>query len=114
MAGNPLTDPNWAPQLADTVDRWVALVRDTATKRVVVVVRGVVFGIIVSLTAVATLTLSVILGTKFIQRLVNIGGWIDTDSSVWVSYLLLGAILVLVGSLLMRSRSTDPNEAKEL
>jgi hypothetical protein len=33
MPGNPLTDPNWPAQLAAQVERWVGVVRDTATVR---------------------------------------------------------------------------------
>ena len=111
MPGNPLTDPNWAPQLADTIDRYVGLVRDKATSKVVLVVRGLVFGIVICFTLIATITLSVILGIKFVQRIVNIGGLIDRDSSVWVSYVLLGGLFVLVGLFLFTKRS--PEEAPE-
>jgi hypothetical protein len=56
---------------------------------------------------VATFTLLVILLTKVLQRLVNIGGWIDTDSSVWVSYLLSALVLGIIGVLCMRQRSAS-------
>jgi hypothetical protein len=56
---------------------------------------------------VATFTLLVILLTKLLQRLVNIGGWIDTDSSVWVSYLLSALVLGIIGVLCMRQRSAS-------
>ena len=46
MAGNPLTDPNWAADIADTVERVVGTVRDRATKPVVHVTRAVVFGLL--------------------------------------------------------------------
>jgi hypothetical protein len=111
MAGNPLTNPNWAPELADTVERLVGQIRDKATNKVVLVVRAVVFGFVIALTALAALVLMVILGTKLLQRIVNIGGAIDADSSVWVSYLVMGGILVLVGLFLMRKRST-PDDMK--
>ena len=111
MPGNPLTDPNWAPQLADTIDRYVGMVRDKATSKVVLVVRGLVFGIVIFFTAIATITLSVILGIKLLQRIVNIGGLVDRDSSVWVSYVLLGGVFVLVGLFLFTKRS--PEEAPE-
>jgi hypothetical protein len=104
MPGNPLTDPNWATDIVDIIVRYVGKVRDTATTRVVVVVRAIVFGTVIGLTSVATLVLAIILGTKFVQRLVNIGGWIDTDSSVWVSYLVMGAVLLVGGWLCMRQR----------
>ena len=46
MAGNPLTDPNWAADLADTVERVVGTVRERATTPVVHVTRGIVFGLL--------------------------------------------------------------------
>ncbi len=104
MPGNPLTDPNWPAQLADQVERWVGLVRDTATVRVVKVVRALVFGTVIGVASVATFTLLVIVFTKLLQRLVNIGGWIDADSGVWVSYLISAAVLAVAGVLCMRQR----------
>ncbi len=48
---------------------------------------------------------------KLLQRIVNIGGLIDRDSSVWVSYVLLGGVFVVVGLFLFTKRS--PEEAPE-
>jgi hypothetical protein len=111
MAGNPLTNPNWAPELADTVERLVGQVRDKATNKVVVVVRALVFGVLIVVSAFAATVLAVILGTKLLQRIVNIGGAIDADSSVWVSYVVLGGILTLAGMFCMRKRNS-PDDAK--
>ncbi len=105
MSGNPITNPNWAPELADTVERLVAMVRDRATSKAVTAVRALVFGIVLGLMAIATFTLLIILGTKLIQRIVNLGGWIDTASSVWVSYIVMGAILGLAGLFCMHKRT---------
>jgi hypothetical protein len=102
MPGNPLTDPNWAADLADTIDRYVGKVRTTVTDRAVTAVRAVVFGIVILIAAPVTVALLVILGTKFVQRLVAIGT--DHDSSVWVSYMIMGGLLVIGGSLMMRKR----------
>jgi hypothetical protein len=106
MPGNPLSNPNWAPQLADTVERVVGQVRDNATTKVVVVVRGLVFGIIIGAAAITSLMLGLIIGTKFLQRLVNIGGAVDANSSVWVSYLLMSVLLAIAGMVCMRKRAT--------
>ncbi|CAB4605223.1 MAG: hypothetical protein F2534_04570 [Actinobacteria bacterium] len=111
MAGNPLNDPNWAPELANLVDRYVGLVRDNVTGKAVTAVRGIVFGVVVALTSIAALILGLILGTRLLQRLVNIGGFIDRDSSVWVSYMVIGGILVLAGMFCMRKRHTPTTEA---
>lgn len=110
MAGNPLTDPTWAAQLADLVEKWVGIVRETATRRVVTVVRAVVFGSIIGVSAVVLGVVSIIFVTKLLQRIVNIGGWIDTDSSVWVSYLVAAAFFAVIGAALMRLRER-PDDA---
>lgn len=102
MLGNPFTDPNWAKDLADTVERFVGKVRTTVTDRVVVAVRAVVFGLVIAIAAPATLMLMVILGTKLLQRLIGLAT--DHDSSVWISYAGIGGLLVLLGSLMMRKR----------
>ena len=62
MPGNPLTDPNWAKDLADTVDRYVGKVRTTVTDRAVTAVRAVVFGIVILIAAPVTFALLLILG----------------------------------------------------
>ena len=46
MPGNPLTDPNWAPKLADTIVRVVESIRDKTTKKVLTAYRAIVFGVI--------------------------------------------------------------------
>ena len=102
MPGNPLSDPNWASDLADTIDRYVSKVRTTVTDRAVYAVRAVVFGVVILIAAPVTFTLMVILGTKFLQRLIAIAT--DHDSSIWASYMVMGGLLVVGGSLLMRSR----------
>ena len=106
MPGNPLTDPNWAPELADTVERLVGQVRDKATTRVVVVVRAVVFGVIIAVTAVATVVLAIIVATQLLQAILTIGGWIDADSSVWISYMVLSGIFALAGLFCMHKRES--------
>ena len=111
MAGNPLNNPNWAPELANTIDRYVGMVRDKVTGKAVVAVRGIVFGVVVAFTAIAALILSLIIGTKLLQRVVNIGGAIDSDSSVWVSYMVMGGLLFVAGLVCMRKRHTPQPEA---
>jgi hypothetical protein len=107
MPGNPLTDPNWAAEVTDIIDRYVQKVRTTITDRVVFAVRAVIFGIIIAIAVPATVALSLILGTKLLQRIIAIGT--DHDSSVWISYMVLGGLLVLGGSWMMRKRfESDP------
>ena len=102
MPGNPFTDPNWAADLTDTIDRYVQKVRSTVTDRAVYVVRGVVFGIVIAIAAPVAVALFLILSTKLLERLVGIV--LDHDSSVWVSYMIIGGVLVSLGFVMMRKR----------
>ena len=104
MPGNPLTDPNWAPDLADTVERVVGAVRDKTTAKAVTLVRALVFGIVIGVAAVVAIVLAVIVGLRLVQNVVNIGGWIDRDTAVGISYLVLGGILALAGMFMMGKR----------
>ena len=60
MPGNPFTDPNWAAELADTVERVVGSVRDKTTRPIVKASRAIVFGLIAAMVGVVVVTLAVI------------------------------------------------------
>jgi hypothetical protein len=102
MALNPLTDPNWAPELADTVERLVATVRDRTTRPAVRAVRAIVFGLLAAMLAVVAITLLLIAATRAVQSLLDIG--LDWSVAVYVSYFIVGGILCLVGLLLLNRR----------
>ncbi len=102
MPGNPFTDPNWAKDITDLIDRYVGKVRTTVTDRLVFAVRAVVFGIVIAIAAPVTLILMIVLSTKLLQRVIAIAT--DHDSSIWISYAVMGGLLVLLGSLMMRKR----------
>ena len=102
MPGNPLTDPNWASQLADTITLYVSKVRTAVTSRVVTAARAVVFGIIIVIALPVAVTLVVILLTKFLQSVIGLAT--DHDSSVWISYMVIGVALVIAGAVMMRRR----------
>ena len=112
MPGNPLSDPNWATNLANTVERYVSMVRDRTTSKIVVAVRALVFGIVISFAAIGALVVSVIVATKLMQRIVNVALRVDADSSVWVSYAIIGGLFTLLGFVLLRKRSPKEETAK--
>jgi protein-S-isoprenylcysteine O-methyltransferase Ste14 len=111
MPGNPLTDPNWAPDLTDTVVRVVGTVRDKATLKAVVVVRALVFGIVISIAALAALVLLIVVATKFSQVVLGRITRADADSVVWISYFTMGGVLLVLGSICMRLRRTPTDAA---
>jgi hypothetical protein len=104
MPGNPLTDPNWAAEVTDTIERIVGKVRDNVTVKAVTVVRALVFGLIIAIAALAALTLLIVVMTKLLQGLVRFPTRTDHASSVWISYLVMSALLFLGGAVCMRKR----------
>jgi len=102
MPANPLTDPNWAADLADTVERVVGTVREKATTPVVHITRGIVYGLLGVFLGIAAVVLLLIGMTRGIQALLNIG--LSNERSVYISYLLMGGILCLAGMLVLRKR----------
>jgi len=102
MAGNPLSDPNWASDVTDTIVDTIDKVRDRTTKPIVLAARGLVFGILLAflgMMAVALLLITISRGV------INLLEWpLDHDTSVWVSHIFLGSIFCLIGTLLMIKR----------
>lgn len=105
MPGNPLTDPNWADDTTDTVIRLVGTVRDKATKPIVYAARGVVFGLIAAFLGLFAFVLVLIGLTRGLQAFGDI--WLPHERSVYVSYLVVGGILVLAALLLFKKRDAN-------
>ena len=102
MPGNPLTDPDWAPKLADTIERVVGGIRDKTTKRVLVASRAVIFGVIIlfgAAVAVVLLNVGLFRGAQAV-----LDSFLDHHNSVWISYLALGALFTLGGLIAMKKR----------
>ena len=102
MPGNPLTDPNWAADLADTVERVVGTVRDKATTPAVHVTRGIVYGLLALFLGLTALTLFLIGITRALQALLDLA--VSPERAVYLSYLIVGGILCLGGALFFRKR----------
>lgn len=102
MPGNPLSDPNWPTQLADQIERVVGAVREKTTTPIVHVARAVVFGLLAAFVGLAALVLLLVALTRGLQALLELA--VSWERSVYLSYLILGGILCLVGALLLRKR----------
>ena len=102
MPANPLTDPNWAADLADTVERVVGTVREKATTPVVHVTRAIVYGLLGAFLgldrrrAAADRADPGAAGAARPRR--------EPAQAVYLSYLILGGILCLAGLLVLRKR----------
>jgi len=104
MAGNPLTDPNWAADVTDKIVDTVDKVRDRTTKPIVLLARGLVFGLLSAFLGITALALLLIATSR---ALINFLEWpFDHDTAVWVSYLVLGGLLCLIGTVCMIKRQS--------
>ena len=104
MAGNPLTDPNWASDFTETIIDTVDKVRDRTTKPSVMVARGLVFGLLSTFLGLMALVL-LLVGLS--RALINLLEWpFDHDSAVWISHIVLGSLLCLAGAIFMVRRQS--------
>src|SRR5262245_48287940 len=104
MAGNPLTDPEWAADLADTVENVVGEVRNRATTPAVRGTRGIVFGLIAVMLGVVAITLLLVGVTRGIQVILDT--WLTRGRSVYLSYLIVGGILCVLAAFLFHKRQS--------
>jgi hypothetical protein len=102
MPGNPLTDPNWAPDLADQIANFIGNIRQKTTDNAIKVARALVFGLLGAILGIVALVLLIVGGTRGLKELYDLGT--STDQAVYLSYFTLGGIFTLVGVFLMTKR----------
>ncbi|MEO5974584.1 MAG: hypothetical protein ABIQ38_05205 [Ilumatobacteraceae bacterium] len=107
MPSNPFTDSQWATKSVESIDRIIASVRRYTTRPLVVIARGVVFGILAVAAGLLVITLSIIGGTRGLVSLGDV--WFAHGTAVWLSYIVLGSIFTLTGAFLMRRRRPPRN-----
>jgi len=107
MPTNPLSDPNWAPQVADTIERVVGEVRDRTTRPIIMTARGLVFGLLAVIVGLFAVVILIIGLFRALQALLE---WpFDHATAVWLSYVLVGGLFCLGGVFCMVQR--NPKEA---
>jgi hypothetical protein len=105
MPGNPFTDPNWAADLADRIERVVGSVRERTTKPLVTAARGVVFGLLAAILGITAVVLLIIVLTRATQALLDI--WFRHEMSVYLSYFIIGGIICLGGLFVLSKRFSN-------
>ncbi len=104
MPGNPLTDPNWAPDLADQITDFIGNVRDKTTNNAIkVAARGRVRAARARSSACRrTRAAASSAARRGLQELYDLGT--STGRAVYLSYFTLGGIFTLLGVFLMTKR----------
>lgn len=103
MAGNPLTDPDWAANTTDQVVRLVDNVKSKTTRPAVMAARGVVFGLLAVFLGVFAVVLLVNLLTRGLQAAIE--PFTNQARAVYISYFIIGAVLCIVGAVLFKKRN---------
>jgi len=103
MAGNPLTDPNWAEATTDQVVKLVDNVKAKTTKPAVMAARGLVFGLIALFLGLFALVLLLVGLTRGLQAALE--PLVEQARAVYISYFIVGGILTLVGLILFKKRN---------
>lgn len=103
VPGNPLTDPNWAADVTNQIADAIGKVRDRTTNNAIRVVRAVVFGLLGFFLGFVALVLLLIGATRAFQSLLDI--WFTWDRAVYLSYFVVGGLLILFGLFLMSKRA---------
>ena len=106
MPGNPFTDPNWAPDLADTVERVVGKVKSTATDNAVKASRAVVYGVLAIMAVLTAMPLLIIFATRLLQTVLSRVTRTDHATTVYLSYLIMGGIFMIGGFIALHMRNS--------
>jgi ABC-type antimicrobial peptide transport system permease subunit len=93
--------PDWPIQAADAVVRYVDRIRSSTTDKAMALARAVVYGTFAIL--VGTL-LGILALIGVFRALDNLRDLIVADS-VWLTYVVLGAVFVIVGQFLFARRN---------
>jgi drug/metabolite transporter (DMT)-like permease len=102
LSTSPEPDPSpaegdWTVQATDTVVDLVGQVRDKTTGPLLTAARGVVYGIVVVILAVAVVVLLSIALLRFTD------GYLP--GGVWAAYFVVGAVFTIVGFVLWSQRA---------
>lgn len=109
MALNPLNDPEWATKAVDVIDRVVGTVRRYTTQPLVVVARGIVFGLLAGIGVTVAAVLLLVGLSRGLQAALDTV--LEHEVSVWVSYFILSAVFAIIGVVLMRRRHASEPES---
>jgi hypothetical protein len=104
MVSNPLTDPEWATRTVDFIDRFVATVRRYTTQPLVTTARGIVFGLLGAFGVITMAVLFLIGLVRGVQAALD--AVVNHQAAVWLSYFILSAVFLIIGTVLMRRRYT--------
>ena len=100
---SPTDGDDWASETTDRLDQLIAAIRAQTTDRLIKIARIVVFGVLGAILAVAAATLALIALVRIADTII--------PQEVWLTYLVLGAILIAAGLLAWWKKEPRPASA---
>jgi hypothetical protein len=97
----PTTTSDWPAQATDTIVNLVDQVRAKTTGPAITVARGLVFGLIVGVLGVMATVLLLVFAVRLTTDVLEL---IWDGAGVWLTYLIYGVLLTLVGAYLFGKR----------
>lgn len=101
VRATPAGGDDWASETADRLDHLISVIRSQTTDRLVKVARLVVFGLLGAILGVAVLVLTVITLVRVLDNYI--------PQEVWLTYLILGAILIAGGLWAWAKKESRPS-----
>ena len=102
-ANPPSGTDDWASETADRLDQLIGVIRAQTTDRLVKIARLVVYGLLGATLGVMALVLVVIALVRILDTII--------PQEVWLTYLLLGAILIGFGLFAWSKKENRPARA---
>ncbi|MGH9178852.1 MAG: hypothetical protein ACRD0N_09905 [Acidimicrobiales bacterium] len=103
-SGPAVPGDDWTAQAADTIERVVVGIRDKTAVPLTTIARALVYGLLAAVMGLSVLILVVIGAVRALNAYV-------TQGEVWASYLLIGGIFTLGGTLTLR-KATSASKQK--
>jgi hypothetical protein len=103
---------DWSVQAADLIETTVVTIRDKTTVPLRTAARAVVYGIALSVVAVLSMALAIIVGVRGLTLALTplVGRGPGGHHRVWVTYAIVGGIFTLAGLFLLRKAEGTPQE----
>jgi hypothetical protein len=103
----PVRTDDWPAQAADGIVKVVGTVRDATTTKALTAAKAAVYGIPVAVAGVTVALVVVVLFVRILDAYLP-DAWFG-ETHTWAAHLLIGAVLSLVGIVLLRAaRRPEP------
>ena len=92
---------DWVSQVVGLIDRFVGSLNSKATRPLIKIVRGLVYGVIAACLGVMAL---ILLAIAAVRGLVQLTGAVFSHEQAWLAEVVVGAVFLLAGFLLLSKR----------